>query len=364
MDDAGVQQTAAAFGIDARKVSHRRCGMGLIHPSWIVESSEGACLLQRINARVFPDPVRVAENAAAAAKRVDQELARRGDSDPRHRLVFLTADDRPWHRDDHGQVWRASVWVPGSRPPDPSRSHEVRSAARALGRFPGLVAGDHGGEDGLVLRGFHDTAARISVLRTVAEQDSVDRLKGCRAECERLLELAALADRLPDDDGRRRLVHNDAKLDNVLVDSDSGEALCVVDLDTVMPGLAAHDFGDLVRSAVSGRPEDEPDLERIAVQNAVFRDLAAGYLEGSAGWLSVAERSLLVDGAVVLTYEQAVRFLADYLDGDRYFLIDDEQHNLRRTLAQLRLLEDLLDREGELREVVDLLGPQTGEDGP
>ncbi len=154
-----------------------------------------------------------------------------------------------------------------------------------------------------------------------------------------------------------RWVHNDAKLDNVLVDEETGEALCVVDLDTVMPGRAAHDFGDLVRSAVSGLPEDEADLGRIGVRDDVFRELAAGYVDGSSGWLTAHERSKLVDGAIVITYEQALRFLADFLDGDRYYPVEDKEHNLRRTRAQLRLLEALLRSEDNLRLIVDQVEP-------
>jgi aminoglycoside phosphotransferase (APT) family kinase protein len=167
--------------------------------------------------------------------------------------------------------------------------------------------------------------------------------------------LAGIAERLPVEGGLMRWVHNDAKLDNVLVDDAMGEALCVVDLDTVMPGLAAHDFGDLVRTAVSGCREDEPDLDRITVREGTFRDLAAGYLEGSAGWLTPWDRSRLIDGALVLTYEQALRFLTDYLAGDRYYPVVDPEHNLRRARAQLRLLEVILRLEGDLRSIVDKL---------
>jgi len=150
-----------------------------------------------------------------------------------------------------------------------------------------------------------------------------------------------------------RLVHNDAKLDNVLVDTASGEALCVVDLDTVMPGLAAHDVGDLVRSAVTGRPEDEPQLECITVRQDVFRELLTGYLAGAAGWITTTERAALVTGALVITWEQAVRFLADHLAGDRYYPVADPGHNLRRARAQRRLLEELLTRQDALRAIID-----------
>ena len=126
----------------------------------------------------------------------------------------------------------------------------------------------------------------------------------------------------------------------------------MIDLDTVMPGLAAHDFGDLVRSAVTGRPEDEPELDRIEVRPGVFEVLAAGYLEGARGWITPAERESLVDGAVAITFEQALRFLTDYLQGDVYFRIEDPEHNLRRARAQIRLLDRLLERGPDLRRIV------------
>jgi hypothetical protein len=310
--------------------------------------------MQRLNADVFADPAAVAENAAAAAARVDEALHRRGDDDPRHRLVFLAGPQgRPWLVDGEGYFWRAAVLVPDARPADSTRPAEVRAAARALGRFPGLVA--EGSEPKLreILPGLHDTPAHLVILQAAADADTHDRLTACRGEVDRLVELAFLADRLPLDNLPVRLVHNDAKLDNVLVDEGTGEALCVVDLDTVMPGLAVHDFGDLVRSAVTGRPEGEPDLDRITVREATFMDLATGYLEGATGWIDDIERSWLIDATIVITFEQALRFLADHLAGDSYYPVDDAEHNLRRARAQLRLLAELLRSEENLRRVID-----------
>jgi hypothetical protein len=205
-----------------------------------------------------------------------------------------------------------------------------------------------------VLPGFHDTPARLVALQEAVSANTHGRLATCRDEAGRLLDLAPLAHRLGRDNQPMRLVHNDAKLENVLVDTATGEALCVIDLDTVMPGLAAHDFGDLVRSAVSGRPEDEPDIDRITVREPSFRDLATGYLAGATGWIAEEERSRLVDGALVITYEQALRFLTDFLAGDTYYPVADPEHNLRRALAQLRLLEQLLAAEEDLRQIVSI----------
>jgi len=323
-EQAAVSSAAEGFGLEVSKTAAFPFGKGLIHDTWRLDAAEGPHLLQRLNAEVFADPVLVAENTAAAACRVSDALHRLGDDDPRHRLTFLIdPEGRPWLRDPADTVWRAMVLIPDARPTDPTCPSEVHAAARALGRFPGLVAEGSGPALRKILPGFHDTPARLATLQTAADANSHDRLATCSVEVQRLIELAPLTDRLPPGSQPVRLVHNDAKLDNVLVDENRGEALCVVDLDTVMPGLAVHDFGDLVRSAITGRPEDEPDLQCITVDTAIFQHLAAGYLEGATGWLENNERSRLVDGALVITLEQAARFLMDYLSGDSYYPVDD-----------------------------------------
>jgi len=346
---------AARFGLDVSAAAARPFGDGLIHRTWKVNAAQGSHLLQRLNPRVFADLVAVAENAAHAAARVDDALHRRGDVDPRHRLVYLSdPNGNPWTRDNDGAVWRAAVLIPDARPADPANQAEVRAAARLLGLFPELVTVGSGPEPKAILPGFHDIPARLANLRASARADCHGRLASCHPEVERLVELAPLADDLSFGGLPVRLVHNDAKLDNVLVDANTGEALCVVDLDTVMPGPAVHDFGDLVRSTVTGRPEDEIDLGRIVVSEATFHCLAAGYLEGAAGWITDAERSRLVDGVLAITYEQTLRFLGDYLAGDTYYTIDEPGHNLRRARAQLRLLEELLVSRFDLQRYIDL----------
>jgi hypothetical protein len=345
---------ATRFGLTVTGGPAEPHGGGLINETWRVETTAGPHLVQRLNAGVFADPVAVAENAAAVAASVDGALAGEGDTDPRHRLVFRHALGLPWLRDDEGGVWRTMAEIPCARPPAPGDLREIRGAAHALGRFPGLVAAGDGPDPRTLLPGFHDTAARVASLRSAADDDPHGRRASCADLLGPLLALAPLAHRLPDHLPTRP-VHNDAKPDNVLVDAASGEALCVVDLDTVMPGVAAHDFGDLVRGAVTGLPEDHPDLDRITVQEQVFVDLAAGYLDGARGWITAAERDALVDGALVITYEQALRFLADHLAGDPYYRVDDADHNRRRAAAQLRLLEELLGVEDSLRRLVGTL---------
>jgi len=351
---AAIRRAAADFGLDIADTNEVPFGGGLIHATWRLDAAEGPHLLQRLNDFVFTNPAAVADNAAAAASRVDAALHRLGDDDPRHRLVFRTTPrGRPWTRTEDGAVWRAAALIPHARAADPTRTAEIRAASRLLGRFPGLVADGADFEPPEILPGFHDTPARLAAFEARVDGNVLNRLSGSLTETSRLLDLAPLATRLRNADLPVRLVHNDAKLDNVLVDETTGEALCVVDLDTVMQGLAAHDFGDLVRSTITGYPEDEPDLSLVTVQTTRFRSLAEGYLEGAADWIEDAERAHLVDGVIVITYEQALRFLADHVAGDIYYSVDDPEHNLRRARAQLRLLEALLADETALRRIID-----------
>ncbi len=350
-------EVASRFGLDDVVVDAEPFGAGLIHETWRVEAAGRSYLMQRMNEDVFGDARMVVANAAATADRVDDALTAAGDHDPRHRLVYLrTPEGQRWVEEPRGAIWRAMPQIAVSRPPNLQDAAEVRNAAEALGRFPFLVAAGRGPDPVEVLPGFHDTPARLEAFRRALEDDVAGRRAGCARLADRLLEMAPIAGML-DGPLRRgelpiRPVHNDAKLDNVLVDAATGEALCVVDLDTVMPGLLAHDFGDLVRSAVSGAAEDEADLGSINVDMGRFADLARGYLRGVSEEIGEVERASLVTGALVITYEQALRFLGDHLAGDRYYAVSDAEHNLRRGHAQVQLLEQLIAAEYGMQDIV------------
>jgi Ser/Thr protein kinase RdoA (MazF antagonist) len=244
-----------------------------------------------------------------------------------------------------GTVTREAAAAPG----------EAYEAARAFGRFQRLLGGYDGPRLHETIPGFHDTPARLAALERAAEDDVAGRRAGCRAELDAMLGRRGLARALLAARGRgdapERVVHNDAKMANVLLDARTGEGVCVVDLDTVMPGLSLYDFGDLARSAASAAAEDETDLARVAVRAETFAALAAGFLDGAGGLLSAGERALLVTAAQVITYEQAARFLTDYLGGDRYYRVSPERprHNLERARAQLALLETFERDEPALR---------------
>ncbi|MGE5126119.1 MAG: phosphotransferase enzyme family protein [Betaproteobacteria bacterium] len=353
---ASVLRRFAVFG---RLVSLAPYGGGHINDSWLahVEQAEGEqrFLLQRINQHVFRRPADVMENMVRVTRHVAARLEREGVPDAARRVLRLVlARDGATHVvDELGETWRLVPWVEGTRSTERAgTAAEAHATALAFGRFLRQLRDLPGPRLHETIPAFHDTPARLAAFERTVAEDRAGRAGECRPELEAVLDRRALASALagPARDGGlpERPVHNDAKIANVLFDEVSGEALCVVDLDTVMPGLSAHDFGDLARSTVSDSDEDERDLGRVAVRLPFYSALARGFVEGAGDALSPVERSLLATGALVIVYEQALRFLADHLDGDRYYRIARPGHNLERARAQLALLASLERERGAL----------------
>ena len=240
-----------------------------------------------------------------------------------------------------------------------SSTDQVFRAAHAYGRFQGMLADLPPPPLFETIPRFHDTVSRFEALDRVlcaepADPGAARRREQARAELQAAASHRGLAGRLIEAAAQgvpQRIVHNDCKISNVLFDRQSGEALCVVDLDTAMPGLAAFDFGDMARSMAHRGDEDAPDPAGVEVDLELFTALASGYLDG-ARFLTAGERQSLVDGALVLTLEQAVRFLTDHLQGDIYFRVERPDQNLDRCRVQFALLESLLDREADLHRIV------------
>jgi aminoglycoside phosphotransferase (APT) family kinase protein len=365
LDDAAA--VLARFAVPGRLLSLEPHMSGLINHSWLARCDAPGgphrYLLQQINRHVFHRPDEVMENMDRVTRHVASQLVRAGVPDAGRRVLSLvpTLDGASHHVDGAGETWRLVPWVEGTRSTERATTEgEARETARAFGRFLAQLQDLPGPPLHETIAGFHDTPARLAAFERAVAADRVSRAAGCRGETEALLDRRALASALALPAARGEIpvrpAHNDAKIANVLFDEATGEALCVVDLDTVMPGLSLHDFGDLARSAVSDSDEDERDLARVSVRVPVFAALAHGFVEGAGAALSSAERGLLVAGAEVIVYEQALRFLADHLDGDRYYRTSRPGHNLDRARSQLRLLESLEAVEPELRRIVAALG--------
>lgn len=335
---------------------------GYINESWRVVVRQGATtlpyMLQRVNPRVFPDPVRVMENVARVTEHVARRLRAAGIADWRRRVIQLVPpqDGGPAVTDEGGGTWRLYPFIDARVTQRATEPAETREAARAFGDFLRLLADYDGPPLHETIPHFHDTGRRYDALEAAVAADAAGRVPGARAEIDALLAHRPLAQVLPplvaSGAVPRRLVHNDTKISNVLFDPATGEALGVVDLDTVMPGTALHDFGDMVRSMASPTDEDETDLRQVGARKDFFEALVRGFLTGAGAILTARERGLLVFAGRLVTLEQAVRFLTDYLGGDRYYRTGRPGHNLDRCRTQLRLFESLTAQESELEAIV------------
>jgi hypothetical protein len=331
---------------------------GLIHETWRVEAGGTEWVLQRLNRSVFHDVQGVMENFAAVVAHLERRLIASGARD-RHRraLALVPADQgRLWVEDTEGGAWRCTAYITGTVAYTVATTPAMaREAGRAFGAFTQLM---HDFHDPLIvtLPGFHHTATRVGHFESAVGRDAVSRVASTAAEIEVLREFTPLAHILPPLIAAgalpSRAVHNDAKIANLLFDAEGHEALAVIDLDTVMPGSALHDIGDLIRSTVGTAAEDEPELFNMTVRPDYFAALIRGWFEGTAGCLTPLERELTLTAGRILTFEQAVRFLTDHLEGDRYYPIDHPGHNLDRARAQIALLLDLTERADELEEIV------------
>jgi Ser/Thr protein kinase RdoA (MazF antagonist) len=316
---------------------------------------------QRINHEVFRDPEALARNLARVSDHLGRTLRARGvaDAHRRHLRPVAAPAGETLHRVADGGWWRAFPFIERTHAIDtPDSPEQAERAARAFGGFVADLTDLDPGCLVETIPAFHDLAGRCAALEHAFERNAAGRAAQvgterdtARAAADRLLgapELAAGA--LP-----RRVVHNDCKLNNLLLDDRSGDALCVVDLDTVMPGTVVFDFGELARTGACPAAEDERDLAHVRVDRALFEALATGFVAGARGLLDATEiRSLALAGPL-MALENAVRFLTDHLDGDRYFPVRRPAHNLDRARAQLRLTASMLEAEREMRAVFDAL---------
>ena len=318
----------------------------------------GRYVLQRVNERVFPDPAALAETIARVTAHQHRSLrrARCSDAGRRALTVVETVDARPLHVDDHGRYWRASVHIDGAttlrHPGSPAIAAQVAAVAAGflvqLDDLPGPPIAD-------AIPGFRDFRRRQVALDDAVSADAWGRRADCGREIDVLRRHGSLVDELEAACERgllpRRTVHNDAKTDNVLVDDATGEGLCMVDLDTVAVGTVLFDVGELVRTAATTGAEDDaetPPVLRHRHLEAVF----GSYLATAGHVLAANEVALFALAGPLMTYEAALRFLTDHLDGDVYFRTARPGHNLDRARAQLRLLDALVGAREQMAEMV------------
>ena len=352
---------AGHFSISGSVRSLLHYGSGHIHETYQIKTNERAhsgFILQRVNRRIFPDVPRLMENITRVTAHLRRRLAAIPGSDPdREVLTVVPArDGRPFYRDEAGDYWRCFRFIDhlelGERPQTPGQAFE---AGRVFGRFIDLLSDLPPSFLHVVIPRFHDVEFRLEQFQAARQADPMGRSRDAAAEIDFVL---ARADEMNQvlAAGRQgrimpRVTHNDTKFNNVLFGG-NGKGLCLVDLDTVMPGYLVTDFGDAVRSAASSAMEDEVDPAGIRVKLEVFRELARGFLFSLGAGIDERETGLLAFGAKLLAFLVGLRFLSDHLAGDVYFKTARPGHNLRRARAQFALLADMEQRYEEMQEIV------------
>jgi len=310
-------------------------------------------ILQRINSRIFLNPAALMENIERVTTHLAAQVAAKPDSHRRVLTLIPARDGCAWHLDAEGSFWRAYRFIERARSYDAVETAEQAfQAAYAFGRFQELLASLPAPRLHDTIPDFHHTPKRFRGLEEAIARDAVGRVAGAEAEIDFALKRKAVTTTLLDANLPERVTHNDTKFNNVLLDDATGEAICVIDLDTVMPGLAPYDFGDMVRTATSPAVEDEQDLSKVTMQFPMFEALVRGYLSSARGFLTREEKELLVSSGKLITFETGIRFLDDHLAGDTYFKVHREGQNLDRCRTQFKLVESIEAQEAVMEQLV------------
>ena len=351
------------FRFEGRFVEATPFGNGHIHDTYAASFDCGNCknyryILQRINTHIFTEPVKVMENIEKVTSHLRNKIIAQGGDPDRETLTLVPAvDGRSYFMDEVGGTWRATILIEGAQTYQAIKDHALyNNAARAFGRFQKHLADFPAGDLHIILPNFHNTPWRLQNFMRALENDTVGRSKEVPNEIAFLLKRSTQVGRLLDLETQGliplRVTHNDTKLDNVMIDDLTGEGICVIDLDTVMPGSALYDFGDAVRSAANSAAEDEPDLSKVYFDLSIFQRYLEGYLSEAGDLLTPVELENLAFSAWLIGYELAIRFLGDFINGDTYFKVYRPNHNLDRAHTQIKLIQDIEDHFDQMEKMV------------
>ncbi len=358
------QQDALAasgyFQITGTLVSAVPYGSGHINDSYCVTADRAGTsmryLIQRINHSVFKDPPALMQNIQRVTAHIAQSIAHLPDHDRRVLTLIPAKDGQVFHRDEQGNYWRAYRFIQNARTFDAVESTaQAFQAARAFGRFQQQLATLPPPRLHDTIPGFHHTPSRFATFQQAVAADVANRTQYAKPEIAFALAHESITTALLGANLPERVTHNDTKFNNVLLDDATGEGICVIDLDTVMPGLAPYDFGDMVRTTTSPTLEDERDLSRVTMQFPMFEALVRGYLSAAGDFLTRAEKQLLVTAGKLITFEIGIRFLTDFLTGDTYYKIHRPSHNIDRCRTQFRLIESIEQQEEHMQRLVESL---------
>ena len=314
--------------------------------------------LQHINKYVFKNPYDVISNIEKVTSHIANAFAARGEDPDRHVLRLVPTKEGSYlHQDSEGNFWRAYNYITDASAYDsPRKDAHIYETGRAFGEFQRLLYDFPADMLHATIPDFHNTTRRFYAFVASVAADKAGRVRYVENEIEFMFEhrklMNGIVSRLDKGELPLRVTHNDTKINNILIDNATDKALCVIDLDTVMPGSSLYDFGDAIRFCASTAAEDEPDTAKISLDMHAFRLFTEGFLSETNGFLDPEEIRALPLGVLVITCELAMRFLTDYIDGDVYFKVRSPEHNLVRARAQMALLSDMEKKYDEMCEII------------
>lgn len=356
------QKVCEKFCIDGSFESAVPYGSGHINDTKLItmktDGGKKYYILQRINHNVFKNPDLLMQNYVGVTTYLSKIISEAGGDPMRETLnVIKTLDGNDYYLAPDGEYWRLLVFVDDSVSYDKvERPEQFYDSAVAFGNFQYMLKDYPADTLCETIPNFHNTPDRVRLFREALAKDVCGRAKDVGSEIDFVLSRCDFAETL--EKARRegrlplRVTHNDTKLNNILFDKETGKALCIVDLDTIMPGYSVNDFGDSIRFGATTALEDETDLSKVNFDISLYELYVKGFIEGTKGGLTECEMELLPIGAIMMTYECGTRFLTDYLSGDTYFKISRPDHNLDRARNQFKLVSDMEKRLPEMREIV------------
>ena len=354
-----IEDIASQFSFEGEFIGKKPYGSGHINDTFKVSYTKGDYILQRINTSIFTKPYELMDNVVKVTEFLKEKIAQEGGDPTRETMsVVLTKDNQNLFETKEGEIWRAYHFVPDTISYDLIENPEdFKASGLAFGNFQKQLADFPIETLNYTIENFHHTPSRFEKFVRVVKEDTQDRTQTCQAEIDAILKEEAFVQTLWDHHAKGELplkvTHNDTKLNNVLFDKNTGKAICIVDLDTVMPGFSLDDFGDSIRFGASTALEDEKDLSKVQFDIDLFETYVQGFLEGADGSLSDLEIQLFPVGAKMLTLETAIRFLTDYLEGDVYFKTAYADHNLVRAKTQLKLVHEMNEKWDDMVSIVN-----------
>lgn len=364
MVNYNLSEVFGKFQIKETFVDGAPYGSGHINDTFCVncelDGEKNRYILQRINHNVFKKPPELMDNVVRVTEHIRKKLEALGftDIDRRVLTVIPTTDGKSYYFDPEENHWRLYIFIEGAKTYDVMENlDQAFQAARSLGEFQKMLVDLPGDRLFDTIPDFHNGQKRYEAFKQALEADVCGRAKDAAPEIKFLEDNAWVFDVFPNlianGEVPMRITHNDTKINNVMIDDETNEGVCVIDLDTVMPGLALYDFGDIMRTTLTPTEEDETDLSKVGMEMKRFESILRGYLTSAGEFLNPVEVKHLVFGGKMITLMIGTRFLTDHLAGDTYFKVHRENHNLDRARTQIKLVQSIAENEEEMMKLVE-----------